>query len=76
MTKTFAAAAIASVLLASAAGAADFKPAIIFDLGGKFDKSFNEAAYNGAEKSRPRPASNTSSSRSPTRASATRRCAG
>jgi basic membrane protein A len=26
------------------------KPAIIFDLGGKFDKSFNEAAYNGAEK--------------------------
>ncbi|MEX0405467.1 BMP family ABC transporter substrate-binding protein [Aquibium sp. LZ166] len=25
-------------------------PAIIYDLGGKFDKSFNEAAYNGAEK--------------------------
>ena len=24
-------------------------PAIIFDAGGKFDKSFNEAAYNGAE---------------------------
>jgi len=25
-------------------------PALIFDLGGKFDKSFNEAAYNGAER--------------------------
>jgi len=30
--------------------AADVKPAIIYDLGGKFDKSFNESAYNGAEK--------------------------
>lgn len=28
----------------------DFTPAIIFDLGGKFDKSFNEAAYEGAER--------------------------
>ena len=26
------------------------EPAIIFDLGGKFDKSFNEAAYRGMEK--------------------------
>jgi len=25
-------------------------PALIFDLGGKFDKSFNEAAYEGAER--------------------------
>ena len=25
-------------------------PALIFDLGGKFDKSFNEAAYTGAER--------------------------
>lgn len=25
-------------------------PALIFDLGGKFDKSFNEAAFNGAER--------------------------
>lgn len=31
------------------AGAALAEPAIIYDLGGKFDKSFNEAAYNGAE---------------------------
>jgi len=26
------------------------EPAIIFDMGGKFDKSFNESAYNGMEK--------------------------
>lgn len=30
--------------------AAEFKPAIVYDLGGKFDRSFNEAAYNGAER--------------------------
>ena len=36
--------------MAASALAADVKPAIIYDLGGKFDKSFNEAAYNGAEK--------------------------
>lgn len=29
---------------------AEGTPAIIFDMGGKFDKSFNEAAYNGAER--------------------------
>ncbi len=34
----------------SPAKAQDFQPAIIFDMGGKFDKSFNEAAYNGAER--------------------------
>ena len=26
------------------------RPALVYDLGGKFDKSFNEAAYDGAEK--------------------------
>ena len=26
------------------------EPAVVFDMGGKFDKSFNEAAYNGMEK--------------------------
>ena len=26
------------------------EPAIVYDLGGKFDKSFNEAAFMGAEK--------------------------
>jgi len=30
-------------------GAALADPAVIYDLGGKFDKSFNEAAFNGAE---------------------------
>jgi basic membrane protein A len=40
--------AAATLALSSAVAAAD--PAIIFDLGGKFDKSFNEAAFNGAEK--------------------------
>ena len=32
------------------AQAEDFTPAVVFDMGGKFDKSFNEAAYNGAER--------------------------
>ena len=27
-----------------------FAPAVIFDIGGKFDKSFNQSAYNGAER--------------------------
>lgn len=36
--------------LALMAGAAMADPALIFDLGGKFDKSFNEAAFHGAEK--------------------------
>lgn len=35
-------------LTALTAGGALADPALIFDLGGKFDKSFNEAAYNGA----------------------------
>ena len=26
------------------------EPAVVYDMGGKFDKSFNEAAYNGMEK--------------------------
>ena len=40
----------ASLFAATTAVAADFTPAVIFDMGGKFDKSFNEAAYHGAEK--------------------------
>ena len=40
----------ATAALALTAGASLADPAIIFDLGGKFDKSFNEAAYNGAER--------------------------
>ncbi|MFM6993039.1 MAG: BMP family ABC transporter substrate-binding protein, partial [Rhodoferax sp.] len=29
--------------------AAQAEPAIVFDMGGKFDKSFNEAAFRGIE---------------------------
>jgi basic membrane protein A len=39
---------LAAAMAASFAAVAE--PAIIYDLGGKFDKSFNEAAYNGMEK--------------------------
>ncbi len=40
----------ASALLALTAGAAFAEPAIIYDVGGKNDKSFNEAAFGGAER--------------------------
>ena len=40
----------AAATLALTAGVASADPAIIYDLGGKFDKSFNEAAFNGAER--------------------------
>ena len=40
----------ASAALALTAGAATAEPAVIFDLGGKFDKSFNESAFNGAQR--------------------------
>jgi len=40
----------AAAALALGAGAAIADPAIIFDLGGKFDKSFNEAAFRGAQR--------------------------
>ena len=39
-----------SAVMALTAGAALAEPALIYDLGGKFDKSFNEAAYNGAKR--------------------------
>jgi basic membrane protein A and related proteins len=40
---------LATAALAMPAFAAE-KPAIIYDLGGKFDKSFNEGGFHGAEK--------------------------
>ena len=45
-------AALAAIGIAAGgmAQAEDFMPAVVFDMGGKFDKSFNEAAFNGAEK--------------------------
>ena len=39
-----------SFFVSAAAYAADIKPAVIYDLGGKFDKSFNEGVFNGATK--------------------------
>ncbi|WP_420395844.1 BMP family lipoprotein [Nioella sp.] len=38
---------VAALAITATGALAD--PAIIFDLGGKFDRSFNEAAFNGAE---------------------------
>ena len=49
MTRILLAAATA-FLISSAAWAADFKPAVVFDKGGKFDKSFNEGVWNGVQK--------------------------
>ena len=40
----------AAAVLALVAGAAAADPAVIYDLGGKFDKSFNESSYNGAQR--------------------------
>lgn len=42
--------AAAAVLLAGTALAQEIQPAVVYDLGGKYDKSFNEAAFIGAEK--------------------------
>jgi basic membrane protein A len=50
MHKVLLGALTASVFAAGTALTQDFTPAVIFDMGGKFDKSFNEAAYHGAEK--------------------------
>ncbi len=38
---------VAPVVLSTAVFAADFAPAIIYDMGGKFDKSFNQSASDG-----------------------------
>ncbi len=39
-----------AALIALASPLALSQPAVIFDMGGKFDKSFNESAYRGVEK--------------------------
>ena len=36
--------------IATVANAAEFKPAVVFDMGGKFDKSFNEGVWAGVKK--------------------------
>jgi len=45
-----AAMAAMATLAAGATGAAEFKPAVVFDMGGKFDKSFNEGVWAGVKK--------------------------
>ena len=47
LMQTFLTAAAAAAL---SAGAALAEPGLIIDLGGKFDKSFNESAYTGAQR--------------------------
>jgi basic membrane protein A and related proteins len=50
MLKKFLSTAALTAMMAVSAFAADDKPAIVFDIGGKFDKSFNESMFNGSEK--------------------------
>ena len=40
----------AAATIALTAGMSLAEPALIYDLGGKFDKSFNESAFNGAQR--------------------------
>lgn len=47
--KRLLAAFLALAVHAGAARAADITPAIVFDMGGKFDKSFNQGVHEGAE---------------------------
>jgi basic membrane protein A len=42
--------AIGLALVTATASAQQAQPAVIYDMGGKFDKSFNEAAFRGAER--------------------------
>ena len=42
----------AVLLAAGTVLAADKMPAVVFDMGGKFDKSFNQGVYDGVEKFR------------------------
>ncbi len=48
--KRFVLGLLAATAMSASAMAQDIKPGLLFDLGGKFDKSFNEASFNGAEK--------------------------
>ena len=41
---------LVTLAFAGLAAGQEFSPAVVFDMGGKFDKSFNESAYNGAER--------------------------
>ena len=41
---------VAIIAFSASILSADIKPAVIYDMGGKFDKSFNESVYNGAQR--------------------------
>ena len=41
---------VAIITFSASILSADIKPAVIYDMGGKFDKSFNESVYNGAQR--------------------------
>ena len=40
----------AALLASAAVNAQDISPAVVFDMGGKFDKSFNQGVYEGVER--------------------------
>ncbi|WP_211110283.1 BMP family lipoprotein [Acuticoccus mangrovi] len=42
--------ALLTAVAVAPAAAQDFKPAVVFDMGGKFDKSFNEGVWNGVKR--------------------------
>ena len=52
MKRILSALLLAGLFLWGASQALAFKPAVLFDMGGKFDKSFNEGIWNGLEKFR------------------------
>ena len=49
-SKLFSVLAMLGVLAAGTAFAEEFKPAVVYDIGSKFDKSFNEGVWNGVRK--------------------------
>ena len=62
------------LMTTSTAAATDFKPAVIYDMGGKFDKSFNEGVWNGVEKFTKETGVEVMEFDSPTKPSGNRQC--
>ena len=50
MKKQLITATLAAIFAFTVSFAQDFKPAVVYDLGGKFDKSFNESVYSGVQR--------------------------
>ena len=50
MIRSIATTVAATAFIASAAVAQEIKPAVVFDMGGKFDKSFNEGIFTGVQR--------------------------